>query len=211
MINILLPSTANGQTQLSYPDILTHLILTLFPSTPYTATQLTSVMRQLNLLLVGVIIAGSVRRVLKGVARALKLSGGGGVGGRKERERIGEVVVLVLGEVMVRVLPFPYSHTSALRRECILTPSHISPRLQGIYLLSTLIQLRTSFPPPTPADPNSTNLESSQEVITNLFSTLPAYEIFGPVFDWSFLLSVAVAAGGEWVRGNWGGKDEVDE
>lgn len=57
-------------------------------------------MRQLNLILVGVIIAGSVRRVLKGVARALKLSSGGV--GRKEKERVGEVVVLVLGEVMVR-------------------------------------------------------------------------------------------------------------
>lgn len=60
-------------------------------------------MRQLNLLLVGIIIAGSVRRVLKGVARALKLSGNGvGMGGRKEREKVGQVVILVLGEVMVR-------------------------------------------------------------------------------------------------------------
>lgn len=45
----------------------------------------------------------------------------------------------------------------------------------------------------------------------NLFSTLPAYEIFGPVFDWSFLLSVAAASGGEWVRERFMGGGMEDD
>ncbi|EIM84211.1 uncharacterized protein STEHIDRAFT_112650 [Stereum hirsutum FP-91666 SS1] len=191
IFNILLPtrpSSPDDSTPISYPDILTHILITLFPSLSssdsfLSAANITSVMRQLNLLLVGVIIAGSVRRVLKGVARALKLSGNGvGIGGRKEREKVGQIVILVLGEVM------------------------------GIYLLSTLIQLRTSFPPPAvPAIRIPTGeVDPSQGEITNLFSTLPAYEIFGPVFDWSFLLSVVLAAGGEWVRERFmgGGGDD---
>lgn len=170
-------------------------------------------MRQLNLLLVGIIIAGSVRRVLKGVARALKLSGNGvGIGGRKEREKVGQIVILVLGEVMVRSppslplnSPFPFL-IKKLARELTTTCKQLR---QGIYLLSTLIQLRTSFPPPAVSEIGIPTGELDPQEVTNLFSTLPAYEIFGPVFDWSFLLSVVLAAGGEWVRERFmGGGDD---
>ncbi|ETW79983.1 hypothetical protein HETIRDRAFT_419601 [Heterobasidion irregulare TC 32-1] len=68
-------------------------------------------------------------------------------------------------------------------------------QVMGIYLLSTLIQLRTSFPPPAMSNPDVT------EETVNLFTTLPAYEFFGPVFDWSFLLAAAGAGVGEWARG----------
>ena len=67
--------------------------------------------------------------------------------------------------------------------------------LQGIYLLSTLIQLRTSFPPPRtrpdadPADPAAAD---------TLFATLPAYQFFGALFDGAFLLAAAVAAAARW-------------
>lgn len=61
--------------------------------------------------------------------------------------------------------------------------------LQGIYLLSTLIQLHTSFPP------------AADGADAGLFAMLPAYETFGLVFDWSFLASAAFAAAIEWVRG----------
>ena len=59
---------------------------------------------------------------------------------------------------------------------------------QGIYLLSTLIQLRTSFPP------------AADGADAGLFATLPAYETLGLVFDWSFLVSAAFAVVIEWVR-----------
>jgi len=62
-------------------------------------------------------------------------------------------------------------------------------QLMGIYLLSTLIQLRTSFPPGT------------DDAGPGLFATLPAYESFGLVFDWSFLTSSAFAVVIEWMRG----------
>jgi len=62
-------------------------------------------------------------------------------------------------------------------------------QLMGIYLLSTLIQLHTSFPP------------AADGADAGLFAMLPAYETFGLVFDWSFLASAAFAAAIEWVRG----------
>ena len=61
--------------------------------------------------------------------------------------------------------------------------------LQGIYLLSTLVQLRTSFPPPPPGpDP----------VPSNLFSTLPEYQLFGSLFDGSFLFAAGTGAVVRW-------------
>ncbi|KAL1734583.1 Abscisic acid G-protein coupled receptor-domain-containing protein [Schizophyllum commune] len=62
--------------------------------------------------------------------------------------------------------------------------------LMGIYLLSTIVQLRTSFPPG--------NAEA------NLFSTIPAYEVFGPLFDLSFLASTAASVFVRWTA------DKVD-
>ena len=64
---------------------------------------------------------------------------------------------------------------------------------QGIYLLSTLVQLRTSFPPP-PARPDTT----PDVGLVNLFSTLPEFQVFGSVFDTAFLLAAAVSAVVQW-------------
>ncbi|RPD54088.1 hypothetical protein L227DRAFT_567565 [Lentinus tigrinus ALCF2SS1-6] len=51
-------------------------------------------------------------------------------------------------------------------------------QVMGIYLLSTLIQLRNSFPPPP------THPATEPDVgIVNLFSTLPEYQLFGSLFD----------------------------
>ncbi|KIL64585.1 hypothetical protein M378DRAFT_186676 [Amanita muscaria Koide BX008] len=58
----------------------------------------------------------------------------------------------------------------------------ILAQLMGIYLLSTIVQMRSSFPPP-PKSPND-NAE-----VVNLFSTIPPYEVFGSLFDWSFLIA----------------------
>lgn len=64
---------------------------------------------------------------------------------------------------------------------------------QGIYLLSTLVQLRTSFPPPF-ARPDT----EPDVGVVNLFSTLPEYQVFGSVFDGSFLLTAAASAVVRW-------------
>jgi hypothetical protein len=66
---------------------------------------------------------------------------------------------------------------------------HISVA-QVIYLLSTLIQLRTSFPPPPPVVGNEDY---------NLFSTLPEFQLTGSLFDWSYVLSALVGAAVWWV------------
>jgi len=67
----------------------------------------------------------------------------------------------------------------------------ILAQLMGIYLLSTLVQLRTSFPSP-PSRP-----DAEVEDI-NLFSTLPEYELFGSLFDGSFLLIALASAAMRW-------------
>lgn len=57
--------------------------------------------------------------------------------------------------------------------------------MKGIYLLSTLIQLRTSFP--------------SSDTEENLFKTLPEYVVFGGTFDGSFLVAVMVTGFVRWL------------
>ncbi|KAF5347339.1 hypothetical protein D9756_009952 [Leucocoprinus leucothites] len=78
--------------------------------------------------------------------------------------------------------------------------------LMGIYLLSTLVQLRSSFPPPpltpTPNDTLSTPSSSSStsEVIVpiNLFSLIPPWELFNSLFDLMFLVAAVGTAGVRW-------------
>ncbi|KAI1787372.1 Abscisic acid G-protein coupled receptor-domain-containing protein [Ganoderma leucocontextum] len=66
-------------------------------------------------------------------------------------------------------------------------------QVMGIYLLSTLIQLRTSFPPPPPG----TEPEDGAATI-NLFATLPEYQFFGALFDGAFLLAAGASAVVRW-------------
>ena len=93
-----------------------------------------------------------------------------------------------------------------------LTPNLFIYSLQGIYLLSTIVQLRSSFPPPTPTpilDSSATTPTTSDSGLTttttttitpttNLFSTIPAFEVFGSLFDWSFLVAAAGTVVGRW-------------
>ncbi|KAA1475759.1 hypothetical protein DENSPDRAFT_784045 [Dentipellis sp. KUC8613] len=152
LINILMPSTTAGPAR-SYPDLLTTVLVAIFAPPPAQAAQITTALRQANLVLVGAVIGASVRRVLSGVTHALRIASGA-------------LILLVLAQLM------------------------------GTYLLSTLVQLRTSFPPP-----------EDQE--SNVFSTLPEYQFFGPVFDWSFLLAATGAAAMQWARGVMsGGPDD---
>ena len=53
------------------------------------------------------------------------------------------------------------------------------------------MQLRTSFPPSvTGPDVDSADV--------NLFSTIPEYQLFGSLFDMSFLMAAALTAIGRW-------------
>jgi len=93
----------------------------------------------------------------------------------KSRNLAAFLMLLVLAQNMVR-------HSTIPR-----LPIH----LQGIYLLSTLVQMWSSFPPPLPSGDDG-NAEK------NLFSTIPAYEVFGSLFDWSFLIAAGLSAVVRW-------------
>ncbi|KAM5533491.1 hypothetical protein V8D89_012828 [Ganoderma adspersum] len=70
-------------------------------------------------------------------------------------------------------------------------------QVMGIYLLSTLIQLRTSFPPPPPGtEPDPA--DGGATTTTNLFTTLPEYQFFGALFDGAFLLAAGASAAVRW-------------
>ncbi|KAG2131647.1 Abscisic acid G-protein coupled receptor-domain-containing protein [Suillus clintonianus] len=75
-------------------------------------------------------------------------------------------------------------------------------QLMGIYLLSTLVQLRTTFPPAASGDSQGASDDSM-----NLFATLPEYSLFGGLFDWSFLIGAAGCALARWARSSFEGDD----
>jgi hypothetical protein len=83
------------------------------------------------------------------------------------------MMLLLLAQIMVRVI-------------CICVQER-APDIfvKGIYLLSTLIQLRTSFP--------------SSDTEENLFKTLPEYVVFGGTFDGSFLVAAVVTGIARWL------------
>jgi len=83
------------------------------------------------------------------------------------------MMLLVLAQIMVRLI---YAYVTK-------RAPHLF--LKSIYLLSTLIQLRTSFP--------------SSEMEGNLFKTLPEYVVFGGTFDGSFLVAVVVTGFTRWL------------
>ncbi|KAL0952682.1 hypothetical protein HGRIS_006924 [Hohenbuehelia grisea] len=156
-INIILPARsppaaptpATSSTKISYPDLITHFMayLLAFIWSDVTLDDAAVISRQVSFVLVGVIILTSIRLVLRGVTKALRVTS----------RNIGASLMLLL-----------------------------LSQLMGIYLLSTIVQLRTTFPPPNAgAGPHHAE-------VTNLFETIPEYEVFGSLFDWSFLL----AAGG---------------
>ena len=90
------PTTPSGDPELA-PDLLAStLLLVLHSSSPITEANITYATRQANLVLVGVIITGSIRRVLQGAARALRAT-------PASRNRVASLVLLVLAQLMVRV------------------------------------------------------------------------------------------------------------
>ena len=83
------------------------------------------------------------------------------------------MMLLLLAQIMVRLVCAYITET---------VPHKF---VKGIYLLSTLIQLRTSFP--------------SSDMEENLFNTLPEYVVFGGTFDGSFLVAVVVTGFAKWL------------
>jgi len=83
------------------------------------------------------------------------------------------MMLLLLAQIMVRLVR-------------TLIPEGAPDQLvKGIYLLSTLIQLRTSFP--------------SSDTDGDLFKTLPEYVAFGGSFDGSFLAAVVATGFVRWL------------
>jgi len=169
---VFLPSRRTSSST-SYPDLITDLLaffISRFSShADVKYDDLASFARQLSLVLVGVIILSSIRMVLRGATRVLRVT---------SRNLAASLMLLVLAQIM------------------------------GIYLLSTLVQMRSSFPPPPPSTGEGTDPASSTN--TNLFSTIPAYEVFGSLFDWSFLIAAGASLVIRWgaARVNGFGADD---
>ncbi|KDQ55997.1 hypothetical protein JAAARDRAFT_36792 [Jaapia argillacea MUCL 33604] len=148
VINLMRPVRSQDPGT-SSPDVITHLLaysLSLLPSLDLAEEDIAVISRQISLALVGVIILSSIRLVLRGATRALRVT---------SRNLGASLMLIILAQLM------------------------------GLYLLATLIQLRTSFPPPA----TNPDMDDTTAVTTNLFATLPEYQVFGSLFDGSFLLS----------------------
>jgi hypothetical protein len=164
--------------------------------------------RQLSLILVGIIILSSIRVVLRGVTRvciyiylliAMKLNSG--------------MVFFSIGTQSIKPYPGRITHAPRTRSDngAVLLSSIIPPLLskqtmcsKGIYLLSTIVQMRASFPPmiASSAAVGSSPTPTATTTTTNLFTTIPAYEVFGSLFDWTFLISAGGSLLIHYVR--WG-------
>ncbi|KAF9792840.1 Abscisic acid G-protein coupled receptor-domain-containing protein [Thelephora terrestris] len=92
---------------------------------------------------------------------------------------IGAIILSSLRQLMSGVLRVTNRNLGASMMLLLLA------QIMGIYLLSTLIQLRTSFP--------------SSDTEENLFKTLPEYVVFGGSFDGSFLVAVVLSGFARWV------------
>ncbi|EKM52448.1 uncharacterized protein PHACADRAFT_164382 [Phanerochaete carnosa HHB-10118-sp] len=151
------PRASPSDTGRRTTDVITvclAYLLSLIPAVHVDADGIAMLARQISLALVGVIILSSIRMVLRGVARALRVT---------SRNLGASLMLLMLAQLM------------------------------GIYLLTTLIQLRTSFPPP----PSHPDTEADVGVV-NLFSTLPEHQVFGALFDSSLLIMAGVSAVVRW-------------
>ncbi|KAJ3723933.1 Abscisic acid G-protein coupled receptor-domain-containing protein [Lentinula raphanica] len=135
-----------------------------------TQEKIKVIARQVSLLFVGLVILTSIRMVLRGVSRILSR-----MTRLKLRRNLGASVMLML-----------------------------LAQLMGIYLLSTIVQLRTSFPPPEEFSPSgSTPASDESNIVTaetsNLFVTIPPFEVFGSLFDGAFLFAATLSIVVRWM------------
>ncbi|KAF7305571.1 hypothetical protein HMN09_00810300 [Mycena chlorophos] len=164
-ITFFLPALSSRSSDNSSTDLTTRILTTLVPPLSDNPQLASRIARHASLLLVGAIILSSLRRVVRGVTRALRVT---------SRVSGAKVMVLVVAWVM------------------------------SVYVLATIVQLRGTFPPSSlPAGAEDERTEVAAE--TNLFSTIPPFAVFGPLFDGAFLLAAGGAIGGRWVGDKVGG------
>ncbi|KAJ3907329.1 G protein-coupled receptor 89 [Lentinula edodes] len=134
-----------------------------------TQEKIKVIARQISLLFVGLVVIISIRMVLRGVSRILSR-----MTKLKLRRNLGASVMLVL-----------------------------LAQLMGIYLLSTIVQLRASFPPPAVSSSSIPELAFESDIATeqstNLFTTIPPFEVFGSLFDGAFLLAATLSILVRWM------------
>ncbi|KAG8745166.1 hypothetical protein FRC10_008619 [Ceratobasidium sp. 414] len=150
------PSSTCTSSTTAAPDLISGalgILVAIVPGIPLDRSQADQVARQISLLLVGGIVLSSIRVVLVGVGKILRVT---------SRSLLASLALLILAQLM------------------------------GTYLLSTLIQLRTSFPP---------TLSNGDTGSPSLFSTLPTFEVFGWIFDAMFLLSAFITIAWKWLDG----------
>jgi len=207
-MNLLSPPPSTDNKKSSYGDIIAHIFAYLVSLLPAASGKLSidvpSLSRQISLALVGAIIFSSVRVVLRGVTRV-----SWAVPGTQKiciewlscnqafritsRNISASLMLLLLAQLMVC-----FSHVLfGEMRRCN------DPLLQGIYLLTTLVQLRTMFPPS-----HSSSVDGANDNEVNLFSSLPQYFLFGGLFDWSFLFGATGCALTRWAGGLFSEDDE---
>ncbi|TFL00006.1 Abscisic acid G-protein coupled receptor-domain-containing protein [Pterulicium gracile] len=156
-ISLIMPAKSLSSTTTTGDYISQSLALVVSFIAPLHASPqaISNLSRHISLALVGVIILSSVRLILRGATRVLRVA---------SKTIAASLMTLVLAQLM------------------------------GLYLIATLVQLRTTFPP-LPAHTPSLDLGTDMPAEgDNLFSTIPAYEVFGSLFDWAFFVS-AVGTG----------------
>ncbi|WRT66521.1 uncharacterized protein IL334_003480 [Kwoniella shivajii] len=92
-------------------------------------------------------------------------------------------------------------------------------QLFATYVISLLVQLRTSLPPAPPEDPfySQTNVSSSiahldpSQTDHSLLSTLPDFRVFGRLFDVTFLFAAATTAVYRYIAMKVAGADDTGE
>ncbi|KAJ7493539.1 G protein-coupled receptor 89 [Mycena latifolia] len=164
LVNVISPQTSSSSTT-SYPDVATDAVARLLRAlAPQIQLEdVARVMRHISLVLVGVIILSSIRLVLRGVTRVLRVT---------SRNLGASLMLLLVAQLMV------------------------------IYLLSTIVQLRASFPPPPPTS------STGEDTPANLFSTIPEFQVFGSLFDWTFLISASGSLAVRWAANKVNGPKE---
>ncbi|KAJ7092404.1 G protein-coupled receptor 89 [Mycena belliarum] len=161
LANVILPHTSASASGTSTPDAAVDMAMRILRLVA-PQVQLDDVERtthHVSLVLVGVIILTSIRLVLQGVTRVLRVT---------SRNLGASLMLLLVAQLMV------------------------------IYLLSTIVQLRASFPP----------APSTEATGDNLFSTVPEFQVFGALFDWTFLISASGSLAVRWVANKMNGPKE---
>ncbi|KAG8945477.1 hypothetical protein FRC04_000762 [Tulasnella sp. 424] len=186
LINILLPQRQSTAENTRTPDLIALWLMYLLSFLPLPSSlafwehaspeQIAAASRQISLALVGCIVLVSIRGVLRGVGSVLRMIAGSG------------------GSQSGSVSPHPAGNGSGSSRRSLLANIMllVLAQLMGVYLLSTLIQLRNSFPPDTDSTIDKSDM--------SLFASLPSYEVFNSWFDWAFLASAGLTAGWNWLR-----------